>query len=80
MTGGQAIQFKGEMIGGAGSLCPALVSNPALRKLRSRIFTEFFNNGDGLLVTGPVGEEDPHDIEVLPATFDRQRSLHLAHG
>ena len=65
VTGGQAIQFKGEMIGGAGSLCPALVSNPALRKLRSRIFTEFFNNGDGLLVTGPVGEEDPNDMKYF---------------
>ena len=65
VTGGQAIQFKGEMIGGAGSLCPALVSNPALRKLRSRIFTEFFNNGDGLLGTGPVGEEDPHDMKYF---------------
>ena len=57
------------MIGGAGSLCPALVSNPALRKLRSRIFTEFFNNGDGLLVTGPVGEEDPHDMKYFRLYF-----------
>ena len=65
VTGGQAIQFTGEMIGGAGSLCPALVSNPALRKLRSRIFTEFFNNGDGLLVTGPLSGSDPSDMKYF---------------
>ena len=65
VTGGQAIQFTGEMIGGAGSLCPALVSNPALRKLRSRIFTEFFNNGDGLLVTGPLEGCEPYDMKYF---------------
>ena len=41
--------FTADVLGGEGSLCPALLSNPALRKLSSVIFTNFFDNGDGLL-------------------------------
>ena len=37
--------FTGDVIGGDGSLCPALLSNPALKKMQSVIFTDFFNNG-----------------------------------
>lgn len=64
-TGGQAIQFKGEMIGGPGSLCPALVSNPALRKLKHKIFSDFFENGDGLLATGPYNFDNVNEMKFF---------------
>ena len=64
-TGGQAIQFKGEMIGGPGSLCPALVSNPALRKLKGKIFSDFFENGDGLLATGPYNFVNVNEMKFF---------------
>ena len=64
-TGGQAIQFKGEMIGGPGSLCHALVSNPALRKLKGKIFSDFFENGDGLLATGPYNFNELNDMKFF---------------
>ena len=44
------ISYTGEVIGGDGSLCPALIGNPSLRKMHCAIFTEHFVNGDGLLV------------------------------
>ena len=50
VTGGCPISFTGEVIGGDGSLCPALIGNPSLRKMNSTIFTNYFQNGDGLLV------------------------------
>ena len=50
VTGGCPITFTGEVIGGDGSMCPALVGNPSLRKMHSTIFTNYFQNGDGLLV------------------------------
>lgn len=49
VTAGLPISFTGEIIGGEGSLCPALVGNPSLTSLRSTIFTNYFQNGDGLL-------------------------------
>ena len=64
-TGGQAIQLKGEMIGGPGSLCPALVSNPALRKLKGKIFSDFFENGDGLLATGPYNFDNVTEMKFF---------------
>ena len=83
-TGGQAIQFKGEMIGGPGSLCPALVSNPALRKLKGKIFSDFFENGDGLLATGPYDFNELHDMKsssgcssrIVVTTFFQRMKLH----
>ncbi|CAE6930753.1 unnamed protein product [Symbiodinium sp. CCMP2592] len=42
--------FSAEVIGGEGSLCPALLSNPALRKQSAAILTNHFENGDGVLI------------------------------
>ena len=50
MSSGKSITFTGEMLGGEGSLCPALVGNPSLRKMNSVLFANYFENGDGLLV------------------------------
>ena len=41
--------YTADVLGGEGSLCPALLSNPALRQMSSVIFTNFFENGDGLM-------------------------------
>ena len=57
-TGGCPISFTGEVIGGEGSMCPALVGNPSLRKMNSTIFTNYFANGDGLLVLDSRSEDD----------------------
>ena len=43
-------RFSADVLGGEGSLCPALLSNPALRKQRAAILCDYFANGDGVLV------------------------------
>ena len=58
VTAGLPISFTGEIIGGEGSLCPALVGNPSLRSLRSTIFTNYFQNGDGLLTLDSRQDDD----------------------
>ena len=45
----RSISYKGDVLGGNGSLCPALVGNPTLRQQQAAMFTEWFPNGDGLL-------------------------------
>ena len=57
-TGGCPISYTGEVIGGDGSLCPALIGNPSLRKMHCSIFTEHFVNGDGLLVLNSMQDTD----------------------
>lgn len=57
-TGGCPISVTGEVIGGEGSMCQALVGNPSLRKMNSTIFTNYFANGDGLLVLDSRAEDD----------------------
>eukprot|EP00435_Cladocopium_sp_Y103_P008328 s555_g2.t1 len=46
----RCISYKGDVLGGNGSLCPALVGNPTLRQQQAAMFSEWFPNGDGLLV------------------------------
>ena len=38
--GGSTGRFSADVLGGEGSLCPALLSNPALRKQRAAILCE----------------------------------------
>ena len=56
--------YSAEVIGGEGSLCPALLSNPALRKQSSALLTNHFENGDGVLVARQ-GKDDWSYIRVL---------------
>ena len=42
--------FSADVIGGEGSLCPALIGNPSLRAMKAVLLTQFFQNNDGLLV------------------------------
>ena len=67
-TAGQPITYTAEVIGGAGSLCPALVGNPTLRRLGASILTDWFENGDGMLV---LNTKDAMDAEVNHAKFFR---------
>eukprot|EP00438_Fugacium_kawagutii_P029807 Skav231475 [mRNA] locus=scaffold1100:530653:539709:- [translate_table: standard] len=48
-TSNRNITYKGDVLGGAGSLCPALVGNPTLRQQQAAMFADWFPNGDGLL-------------------------------
>lgn len=45
----RTITYKGDVLGGEGSLCPALVGNPTLRQQQAALFSDWFPNGDGLL-------------------------------
>ena len=49
-TSSRSISYKGDVIGGDGSLCPALVGNPTLRQQQAALFSDWFPCGDGLLV------------------------------
>ena len=48
--------FSADVLGNEGSLCPALLPNPSLRRLHAGVLTEWFENGDGLLVFGEPSE------------------------
>ena len=58
--------FSADVIGGEGSLCPALIGNPSLRAMKSVLLTQFFQNNDGLLVchAGPTNDK-PTMIRLL---------------
>ena len=58
---GHPISYTGEVLGGQGSLCPALVGNPALRRMNAALLTNFFENGDGLLTTDFLDENSDGD-------------------
>ena len=48
-TSDRTISYRGDVLGGAGSLCPALVGNPTLRQQQAALFSDWFPGGDGLL-------------------------------
>ena len=58
--------FSADVLGGEGSLCPALLSNPALRRQQASILTDWFSNGDGCLVVraGKLQENGQRKKEV----------------
>ena len=47
---GAKSKYSADVLGGEGSLCPALLSNPALRKQKAAILCDHFANGDGVMV------------------------------
>ena len=60
---GTNLTYTAEVLGGS---CPALVGNPALRKLGASLLTQWFSDGDGLLVVRHPGQgEDPLDSMQL---------------
>ncbi|CAL1172214.1 unnamed protein product [Cladocopium goreaui] len=59
----RSISYRGDVLGGAGSLCPALVGNPALRQQQAALFSDWFPNGDGLLT---IHREEMLDADRKP--------------
>ena len=57
---GHPITYTADVLGGEGSLCPALVGNPALRAMDASIFTNWFENGDGVLLVGTKDQDVKH--------------------
>ena len=57
---GHPITYTADVLGGEGSLCPALVGNPALRAMDASIFTNWFENGDGILLVGTKDKDMKH--------------------
>ena len=59
---GATASFKADVLGGEGSLCPALLSNPALRKQKACILSDWFQNGEGCVVVwnGPADGQRRH--------------------
>ena len=58
--------YTADVIGGSGSLCPALIGNPSLVKMKATIATAWFDNRDGLLIipkTEAPGEH--HTLRLL---------------
>ncbi|CAE7557756.1 RE2, partial [Symbiodinium sp. CCMP2456] len=68
--------YSAEVIGGEGSLCPALLSNPALRKQSSAILTNHFENGDGVLVIrngkAPLPIDARKNVEQMLFTWSEE--------
>eukprot|EP00435_Cladocopium_sp_Y103_P070472 s308_g35.t1 len=60
VSGGHPITYTADVLGGDGSFCPALVGNPALRQMNAVIFSNWFNNGDGLIMVGSQQDETMH--------------------
>ena len=52
--------YTAELIGGQGSTCPALLPNVSLRQMRSAMMTQWFDNGDGILVCSTNGQRLDH--------------------
>ncbi|CAK9084871.1 1-alkyl-2-acetylglycerophosphocholine esterase [Durusdinium trenchii] len=61
-VGSVPITYTAEVLGGDGSLCPALVGNPTLRKLNATIFANWFDNGDGLMTMD--GRQDEGTVAI----------------
>ena len=56
--------YRADVLGGDGSLCPALLGNPALRRQRAAILTDYFENGDGVLVV-QKSDQERHYLRIL---------------
>ena len=52
--------YTADVIGGSGSLCPALIGNPSLVKMKATIATAWFDNRDGLLIIPKIKAPGEH--------------------
>ena len=62
---GVTASYTADLIGGAGSTCPALLPNPSLRQMRSIVLTQWYDNGDGVMVCCTSGHRPDHPDAVL---------------
>ena len=56
--------FTADVLGGEGSMCPALLSNPSLRKQKASLLCDYFENGDGVMVVSD-GDSGWHYLRLL---------------
>ena len=56
--------FAADVLGGEGSMCPALLSNPSLRKKKASLLLDYFDNGDGVMVVSD-GADGWHYLRLL---------------
>eukprot|EP00439_Symbiodinium_sp_Y106_P033979 s1424_g4.t1 len=56
--------FSADVLGGEGSMCPALLSNPSLRRQKAAILCDYFHNGDGVMVVSD-GADGWHYLRIL---------------
>ncbi|CAE7471514.1 unnamed protein product, partial [Symbiodinium necroappetens] len=61
---GASGSFSADVLGGEGSLCPALLSNPSLRKQKASLLLDYFANGDGVMVVSD-GSDGWHYLRLL---------------
>ena len=79
-TGGKAMSFECDIMGGSGSNCPALLPLSSMIAKNMSLFSNVFANRDGVLLMhleGPYGHEQPH---LFPCTIRREWPLHTANG
>eukprot|EP00435_Cladocopium_sp_Y103_P048511 s541_g14.t1 len=57
--------FSADVLGNEGSLCPALLPNPSLRRIHASVMTQWFTNGDGLLVFRDPFNDDKDEVVIL---------------
>ncbi|CAE8654129.1 unnamed protein product, partial [Polarella glacialis] len=55
-TGIKSSTFTADVIGKQGSKCPALLPNPSMRAANMGLLTNFFENGDGMLIVHNNGK------------------------
>ena len=48
--GAEDAEYTADIIGGDGSNCPALLPNGSLRQLRTTMMTQWYGNGDGVMI------------------------------
>ena len=59
--GAEDAEYTADIIGGDGSNCPALLPNGSLRQLRTTMTTQWYDNGDGVMICSLNGHrpDDP---------------------
>ena len=70
-------EYTADLIGGAGSTCPALLPNGSLRQLRTVMLTQWYDNGDGVMICSTNGLRPDHqDADLVAARLLLAESGH----
>ena len=67
--------FRADVLGGEGSLCPASLSNPAVRRQHAAILTNYFHNDNGVLAF--LGDSNDKEDESAPPTSRKWHYMRL---
>ena len=66
--GAEDAEYTADIIGGDGSNCPALLPNGSLRQLRTTMMTQWYSNGDGVMICSLNGHR-PDDPAANPVAM-----------